>query len=37
LIVERAEVVRRVPAPGQGPIDALLVVRRPQASQELPT
>jgi hypothetical protein len=29
LIVERAEVVRRVPAPGQGPIDALLVLRRP--------
>lgn len=29
LIAERAEVVRRVPAPGQGPIDALLVLRRP--------
>jgi SAM-dependent methyltransferase len=29
LIVERAEVVRRVPAPGQGPIDALLILRRP--------
>lgn len=29
LIVERAEVVRRVPAPGGGPIDALLVLRRP--------
>jgi hypothetical protein len=29
LVVERAEVVRRVPAPGQGPIDALLVLRRP--------
>jgi SAM-dependent methyltransferase len=29
LIVERAEVVRRVPAPGQGPIDALLLLRRP--------
>jgi SAM-dependent methyltransferase len=29
LIVERAEVVRRVSAPGQGPIDALLVLRRP--------
>jgi len=29
LFVERAEVVRRVPAPGQGPIDALLVLRRP--------
>jgi SAM-dependent methyltransferase len=29
LIVERAEVVRRVPAPGAGPIDALLVLHRP--------
>ena len=29
LIVERAEVVRRVPAPGQGPIDAFLTLRRP--------
>jgi SAM-dependent methyltransferase len=29
LVVERAEVVRRVPTPGQGPIDALLVLRRP--------
>jgi SAM-dependent methyltransferase len=29
LVAERAEVVRRVPAPGQGPIDALLVLRRP--------
>ena len=29
LIVERAEVVRRVPTPGRGPIDALLVLRRP--------
>lgn len=29
LIVERAEVVRRVPAPGGGPIDALLILRRP--------
>ena len=29
LIVERAEVVRRDPAPGSGPIDALLVIRRP--------
>ena len=28
LIVERAEVVRRVPLPERGPIDALLVVRR---------
>ena len=36
LIVERAEVVRRVPAPGQGPIDALLVLHRPKTSQELP-
>ncbi len=32
LEVERAEVVRRVPSPGRGPIDALLVLRRkPQA------
>jgi SAM-dependent methyltransferase len=29
LIVERAEVIRRVPAPGRGPIDSLLVLRRP--------
>jgi SAM-dependent methyltransferase len=29
LIVERAEVVRQVPESGQGPIDALLVLRRP--------
>jgi SAM-dependent methyltransferase len=29
LILERAEVVRRVPAPGRGPIDALLVLGRP--------
>jgi SAM-dependent methyltransferase len=29
LIVERAEVVRRVPPPDAGPIDALLVLRRP--------
>ncbi len=35
LVAERAEVVRRVPAPGQGPIDALLVLRRPYL-QELP-
>jgi SAM-dependent methyltransferase len=28
LVVERAEVVRRVPAPGSGPIDALLVLYR---------
>ena len=36
LIVERAEVVRRVPPPGRAPIDALLVVRRPQSPQESP-
>jgi SAM-dependent methyltransferase len=30
LIVERAEVVRQVPPPGRGPIDALLVLRRPR-------
>jgi SAM-dependent methyltransferase len=29
LEVERAEVVRRVPPPGLGPIDALLILRRP--------
>jgi SAM-dependent methyltransferase len=29
LIVERAEVMRRVPPPGRGPIDSLLVLRRP--------
>ncbi len=29
LTVERAVVVRRVPPPGRGPIDALLIVRRP--------
>jgi SAM-dependent methyltransferase len=29
LILERAEVVRRVPLPGSGPIDSLLVLRRP--------
>jgi Methyltransferase domain len=29
LVVERAEVVRRVPAPGRAPIDCLLVLRRP--------
>ena len=29
LEVERAEVVRRVPPPGRGPIDSLLIVRRP--------
>ncbi|MGD0122154.1 MAG: class I SAM-dependent methyltransferase [Candidatus Limnocylindrales bacterium] len=34
LTVERAEVVRRVPTSGGGPIDALLVLRRPKTSQE---
>jgi SAM-dependent methyltransferase len=34
LVVERAEVIRRVPPPGRAPIDALLVVRRPNASKE---
>jgi SAM-dependent methyltransferase len=29
LVIERAEVVRRVPPPGHGPIDSLLVLRRP--------
>ncbi len=29
LVIERAEVVRRVPPPDRAPIDALLVVRRP--------
>jgi SAM-dependent methyltransferase len=29
LIVERAEIVRRVPPPGRAPIDSLLVIRRP--------
>ena len=29
LVVERSEVVRRVPPPGRAPIDCLLVVRRP--------
>jgi SAM-dependent methyltransferase len=29
LIIERAEVIRRVPSPGHGPVDSLLVVRRP--------
>ena len=28
LVIERAEVVRRVPPPGRAPIDALLVLRR---------
>lgn len=36
LVVERAEVVRRVPRPGRGPIDALLIVRRPQSPKESP-
>jgi SAM-dependent methyltransferase len=31
LVVERAEVVRRVPLPEHGPIDALLVLRRKNA------
>ena len=31
LIVERAEVVRRVPLPDRGPIDALLVIQRKPA------
>jgi SAM-dependent methyltransferase len=34
LVVERAEVVRRVPPPGRAPIDSLLIVRRPPASKE---
>ncbi len=34
LKIERAEVARRVPTPGLGPIDALLVLRRPNTSQE---
>jgi SAM-dependent methyltransferase len=29
LVVERSEVVRRVPPPGRAPIDSLLVIRRP--------
>ena len=29
LVVERSEIVRRVPPPGRGPIDSLLVLRRP--------
>jgi SAM-dependent methyltransferase len=36
LVAERAEVVRRVPRLGRGPIDALLVVRRPQSPKESP-
>ena len=34
LVVERAEVVRRIPPPGRAPIDALLVVRRTQPVKE---
>ena len=34
LVVERAEVVRRVPPPGRAPIDALLVLRRPNTPKE---
>lgn len=34
LVVERAEVVRRVPPPGRAPIDSLLVVRRPTLPKE---
>jgi SAM-dependent methyltransferase len=33
LVVERAEVLRRVPPPGRAPIDALLVVRRPPSHE----
>jgi SAM-dependent methyltransferase len=33
LIVERAEVIRRVPLPDRGPIDALLVVRRHEGNK----
>jgi hypothetical protein len=29
LVMERSEVVRRVPPPGRGPIDSLLILRRP--------
>ncbi len=34
LVVERAEVVRRLPPPGRAPIDSLLVVRRPHPAKE---
>lgn len=34
LVIERAEVVRRVPPPDRAPIDALLVLRRPNAAKE---
>jgi 2-polyprenyl-3-methyl-5-hydroxy-6-metoxy-1,4-benzoquinol methylase len=33
LEVERAEVVRRVPTPGHGPVDSLLIIRRPVAEE----
>jgi SAM-dependent methyltransferase len=33
LVIERAEVVRRVPPPDRAPIDALLVLRRPSAAK----
>ena len=29
LVIERSDVVRRVPCPGRAPIDALLLIRRP--------
>lgn len=37
LLIERAEVVRRVPPPARGPIDSLLIVRRPTESKESST
>lgn len=36
LVVERAEVVRRVPPPGRAPIDSLLILRRNRPSKESP-
>ena len=36
LVIERAEVVRRVPPPGRAPIDSLLVVHRPQIPRSRP-
>ena len=36
LVVERAEVVRRVPPPGRAPIDSLLIIRRNRPSKESP-
>jgi SAM-dependent methyltransferase len=36
LLVERAEVVRRVPPPGRGPIDSLLVLRRAETPRSRP-